>query len=289
MNMHLSTIGHLAIAAAFAFIAPAAHAQDQSTWEQIQSTKKLRLGCAQSEPWCFKDVSGNEEPGSVESNGNVYRGVAVSLGKDVADAMGVELEIVDTTWGNAVAGLQANQYDFMFQLDATPQRALSIDFAGPVMWYPVALLVKDDFAPTTWAELSDPKYKLAAPSGTTFVDVIKKNAPDATLSTFQQSNEAIAAFQAGRVDGAASTGPMADVSRLRLKTGKTLVPTPVVARPSSAGIRKESDYRWRDFLQVAVSYSYDTGRTQQLYEDFLSFRGLDPKTAASTRKEDLLR
>jgi polar amino acid transport system substrate-binding protein len=289
MRMSWKILKQMAIVAAVAMTAGHAAAQSQSTWDLIQSTKKLRLGCAQSEPWCFKDVSGSKEPGGIESNGNVYRGAAVSLAKDVSDALGVKLEIVETTWGNAVAGLQANQYDMMFQLDATPQRALSIDFAGPVMWYPVAFIVKDDFAPTTWAELSDPKYRLAAPSGTTFVEAIEKFAPKATLATFQQSNDAIAAFQSGRVDGAASTGPMADVTRLRLKAGKTLVPKPVIARPSSAGIRKEADSRWKDFLQVAVTYAYDTGRTQQLYEDFLAFRGLDPKTAASTRKEDLMR
>jgi len=287
--MSFSIAKQLLAAAAFTLAASAASAQETSTWDQIQSAKAVRLGCAQSEPWCFKDLTGSDEPGAVESNGNVYRGVAVSIAKDVADAMGVKLEIVETTWGNAVAGLQANQYDFMFQLDPTPQRALSIDFAGPVMWYPVAFLVNEDFAPTSWAEMNDPKYRLAAPSGTTFVDAIKKYAPNATLATFQQSNEAIAAFQSGRVDGTSSTGPMADVTRLRLKKGKTLVPTPVIARPSSAGVRKETDKRWRDFLQVAVTYSYDTGRTQQLYEDFLAFRGLDPKTAASTRKEDLVK
>ncbi|WP_290690319.1 MULTISPECIES: transporter substrate-binding domain-containing protein [unclassified Haematobacter] len=277
-----------AAAVAAALIAPGV-ALAQSTWEQIQSTKKVRLGCAQSEPWCFKDLSGTTDGVSVTSNGSVYRGVAVAIGKYIADSMGVELAIVDTTWGNAVAGLQANQYDFMFQLDATPERALSIDFAGPVMWYPVALVVKDDFAPTTWAELSDPKYRLAAPAGTTFVDVISEKAPAATLATFQQSSEAIAAFQSGRVDGAASTGPMADVTRLRLKSGKTLVPKPVVARPSSAGIRKETDERWKNFLQVAVTYAYDTGTTDKLYRDFLAWRGLDPATAVSTRREDLMR
>ena len=287
--MSFSFIRKLAMATAFTVATTSAWAQNTSTWELIQSTKTVRLGCAQSEPWCFKDLTGSNEPGGVESGGTVYRGVAVSIAKDVADALGVKLQIVDTTWGNAVAGLQANQYDFMFQLDPTPQRALSIDFAGPVMWYPVALLVKNDFAPSTWAELNDPKYRLAAPSGTTFVDVIKKNAPNATLATFQQSYESIAAFQSGRVDGSASTGPMPDVPRLRLKSGKTLVPTPVEARPSSAGVRQETDKRWRDFLQVAVTFSYDTGRTQQLYQDFLAFRGLDPKTAASTRKEDLIR
>jgi len=286
-KMNILTWMKAATTAAVVFAPGASLAQ--STWEQIQSSKTVRLGCAQSEPWCFKDLSGATDGVSVESNGSVYRGVAVALGKHIADSMGVKLEIVDTTWGNAVAGLQANQYDFMFQLDATPERALSIDFAGPVMWYPVALVVKDNFAPTTWNELSDPKYRLAAPAGTTFVDVITENSPKATLATFQQSSEAIAAFQAGRVDGAASTGPMADVTRLRLKSGKTLVPKPVVARPSSAGIRKETDDRWKSFLQTAVTYAYDTGTTDRIYREFLAWRGLDPSTAVSTRREELMR
>lgn len=267
----------------------AVQSQEKSTWEQIQSTKTLRMGCAQSEPWCFKDITGKADAGGVESNGSVYRGVAVSLGQEVAKTLGVKLEVVETTWGAAVAGLQANQFDLMFQLDATPERALSIDFAGPVMWYPVAFLVNEDFKPTTWEEMSDPKYKLAAPMGSNFVNEINRNSPNSTLVTFQQSNDAIAAFQAGRIDGAAMTGPMVDISRLRLRTGKTLVPKPVIVRPSGAGIRSEADKRWRDFLQVAVTYAYDSGETQRFYEAFLKERGMDIKTAVSIRKEDLLR
>jgi len=40
----------------------------------------------------------------------------------------VELETVEVTWGTAVSALQANQIDIMFVLDATPERALAIDF-----------------------------------------------------------------------------------------------------------------------------------------------------------------
>lgn len=284
MNIR-SMIASLA-AIAMVALAGTANAETKSTWERIQETKKVRLGCAQSEPWCFKDVTGSDAPGAVKSGDTVWRGVSAALGKSIADAMGVELEIVETTWGNAVAGLQADQYDFMFVLDATPERALSIDFVGPMLWYPVALLVDEDFAPTTWAEMNDPKYSFGAPTGTTFVKALEKYVPNSNIVTFQQSSEVIAAYQAGRINGVTGTGPNADVARLRLGRGKTLVPTPAVGLSTGAGVRKEADHRWRDYLQVAVDYYYQTGVTQDHYRNFLAFRGLDPDTAVSTRRED---
>lgn len=273
--------------AAFCSLAVSAvSAQTSSSWDQIMTSKKLRIGCASAEPWCFKDVTGSDKPGAVKSGEAVWRGVSVNLGKAIADAMGVELEVVETTWGNAVAALQANQFDFMFILDATPQRALAVDFVGPVLWYPIALLVKDDFKPTTWEEMNDPKYQFGAPIGTTFVAALQKYVPKAQIRTFQATNDVIAAFQAGRIDGVTGTGPNADVARLRLGMGKTIVPKPAVALSTGGAVRKELDRRWRDYLQTVVSYFYETGKTQEFYEQFLAYRGLDPKTAISTRRED---
>lgn len=273
--------------AAFCSMAVSAvSAQTASTWDQIMSGKKLRIGCASAEPWCFKDVTGSDKPGAVKSGDTVWRGVSVNLGKAIADAMGVELEVVETTWGNAVAALQANQFDFMFVLDATPQRALAVDFVGPMLWYPVALLVKDDFKPTTWDEMNDPKFQFGAPIGTTFVTALQKYVPKAQIRTFQATNDVIAAFQAGRIDGVTGTGPNADVARLRLGMGKTIVPKPAVALSTGGAVRKEQDRRWRDYLQTVVAYFYETGKTQEFYEQFLAYRGLDPKTAISTRRED---
>lgn len=273
--------------AAFCSMAVSAvSAQTASTWDQIMGAKKLRIGCASAEPWCFKDVTGSDKPGAVKSGDTVWRGVSVNLGKAIADAMGVELEVVETTWGNAVAALQANQFDFMFVLDATPQRALAVDFVGPMLWYPVALLVKEDFKPTTWEEMNDPKYQFGAPIGTTFVGALQKYVPKAQIRTFQATNDVIAAFQAGRIDGVTGTGPNADVARLRLNMGKTIVPKPAVALSTGGAVRKEQDRRWRDYLQTVVAYFYETGKTQEFYEQFLAYRGLDPKTAISTRRED---
>ena len=124
----------------FAMAAPTAYAQSKSTWDQITETKTLRLGVAISEPWYFKDANSTEEGGGVKVGNDVWRGIGTLLGKEIADAMGVKLQLVETTWSNAVAGLQSNQFDFMFILDPTPQRALSVDFTpAPVLWYPLSL------------------------------------------------------------------------------------------------------------------------------------------------------
>ena len=273
----------VALAACFclAMLGLASHAAvaqtSQSTWEQIQSTKKLRLGVAPTEPWYFKDTTGKEGPGAVKSGNAVWRGVGTMLAKEIADALGVELVIVETTWGNAVAGLQANQFDLMFMLDATPVRAMAIDFAGPVLWYPFGLIVKDELAGKTWAELNDPKYKLGGVTGSSTAAAMVRMAPNATVVYFPSHGELLAAFQSGRIDGAMSTAPTADLTRAKINMGKTLVPTPPVTTPTGAGIRIEPDARWRNYLNTVTQYLYNTGKSQEIYEQFLVFRGLDPK------------
>jgi polar amino acid transport system substrate-binding protein len=258
-----------------------------STWDQIMKTKKLRVGAAPTEPWYFKDTANSTAPGGVMSGGVTWRGVGVTLAKSIADAMGVELEVVETTWGNAVAGLQANQFDVMFMLDPDPVRGLALDFVSPVLWYPFGLLVRDDLPATSWAQLNDPKYKLGAVSGSSTDVVLTRMAPKATIVRFPLHGEMLAAFQAGRIDGGMTTAPTADLTRVAIHMGKTLVPTPVVSIPSGAGFRRDEDRRWRDYVQLTVNFYYNTGKTQEMYEQFLTFRGLDPKSIVPIVRERL--
>lgn len=260
-------------------------AQGSSTWDQIIQTKKFRMCAAPTEPWYFKDATNSAAAGAVKSGDATWRGVGPVLGKDIADAMGVQFEIVETTWANAVAALQANQCDVMFMLDPNPVRAMAIDFASPVLWYPFGLLVRDDLSVTTWAELGDPKYKLGAVTGTSTDAILTRMAPKSTIVRFQTHGEMLAAFQAGRIDGGMTTAPTADITRVNIKLGKTLIPKPLVATPAGAGIRKETDQRWKSYLQTVIDFYYNSGRTQAVYSEFLTFRGLDPATIAPIQRE----
>ena len=101
-----------------------ATAQENATWDAIQERDSIRLGVAPSDPWYFKDPM---------TNG--WDGLGVRLGEALADDLGVELELIETTYGNAASALQADRIDVMFVLDATPERAESIDFLDAPLFY----------------------------------------------------------------------------------------------------------------------------------------------------------
>lgn len=268
--------------------ASTARAQEQveDTWDLVMRTKKLRLGAANTEPWYFKDVSGSSAPGAIESNGSVWRGVGPALGKQLADALGVSLEIVETTFGTATAALQANQFDFMLMLDGTPTRALAIDFLPiAVAWFPNVILTRDDVTATTWKEFDDPKFRIAVVLGSAQDQFVSSASPNATFSRLQGAPEALAAFQSGRVDGVCLVGPEADLARAKLQMGKVVVPKPAYPYPASAGFRYDANDRFKSFLTTSIAYMYYSGAVQQAFEQFLSFRGIDPHTATSIMRE----
>ena len=257
-----------------------------STWDQIMRTKTLRLGAANTEPWYFKDVTNSSAPGGIQSNGAVWRGVGPVLGKQVADALGVKLEIVETTFGTATAGLQANQFDVMFMLDGTPTRALAIDFLPvAVAWFPTVILAREDFKPTAWAELNDPKVRIGVVLGSAQDQFISAAIPQATISRMQGAPEAFAALQSGRVDGVCLVGPEADLARAKLRMGKVVIPKPAFPYPASVGFRYEAANRFKDFLTTAVSYLYYSGAVEQAFEQFLAYRGIDPKNVTPIMRE----
>ncbi|ASM75011.1 MULTISPECIES: transporter substrate-binding domain-containing protein [Roseobacteraceae] len=273
----LARLGAAVTAAALMLGANQAAAQD-STWDQIKESGKIRLGCSNSEPWYFKD------PGTGE-----WSGIGPGFTALLAEELGVEWECVETTWGNAVAGLQANQFDMMVALDATPQRALAVDFPqGALLYYAVAVLARKDLDASEWSKLNTPDIRVAVPLGTSNDAAISKELPQATFERTKGNPEAIASFAAGRSDlvGGASLW-LAMQNRALNNAGQVVIPSPASAAATSIGIRLEDDKRWRDWLSIAINHYYHRGQTQKVYEDFLASRGVDPKDAPPIRIEDM--
>ncbi len=265
-----------AIVFSFALCTHAAQAKDQSTWEAIKSRGDLRIGVTQSPPWFYKDPATQE-----------WSGLGVSVGKAMADELGVKLKTVEVTWGTAVAALQANKIDIMFVLDATPSRALAIDFPSqPFLYYALAVLANDDLKVQSWADLNKKEIKLAVTQGTTMDAYVTKHLDKATILRFPSNGEAIAAFQSRRVDAVSLFSPPLIAMRKKLGRGKIILPTPIRAAASSAGVRKEEDKTFRDWVSTSIAYYYETGQTQTWYEEFLNNFGVDPKSVPSLRKED---
>jgi polar amino acid transport system substrate-binding protein len=250
--------------------------QGKSTWEVVTGTKKLRLGAAISEPFAFKDLENSDKPGAVKVGSDTWRGVSVNCAKELAEAFGAELEIVETTYGNAVIGLQTDKFDLIFALDGTVKRAVAVDFVPqPLFMYGTAILAHAGTDIATWQAINDKKLKIGVPVGTTMESEITRRAPGAELTRFQNINEMIAAFQSNRVQAISSSLTGMTLASGRMPNTIVSMPSPPALFPATAAIRNEVDPRWRNFLTTSFGYFAYSGFVQKQLDYAYAFRGVD--------------
>jgi len=250
----------------------------EGTMAQVQANGALRVGVTQAPPWYSKDPISGEWSG----------GLGVSMGQAMADALGVAFEPVEVTWGTAVAALQANRIDLMYVLDATEERRQALAFPEtPLLYYSLAILARDDLEVTDWTDLNQPEIRISVPQATSMDAFLTANVPDADIQRFPGNPEAIAAFQAGRVDAVTLFHPPLIAARQRLGRGQIIVPQPVESRPSSVGLRQEESTEFLDWVNEQIGEYYQSGQTQAWYEEFLTEFGLDPATVPPIMRERL--
>ncbi len=246
-----------------------------STWERIRSTGAVRIGVVPGEPWFYKDLSTGE-----------WGGIGAMVGQAVAHDMNVKLVTVETTWSNAVAGLQAGQYDVQFVLDATPQRALAVDFpVQPLFYYAQGVLVRDDTTARRWSDLDKPEVTIGVALGTAPDRDVTARLPHATIKRFPGLDPAMLAFAAGQLTALCFYHPALVLMQQKAKLGTVVLPEPIRYSATSAGVRREADKTWRDWLGAAMDFYYTTGQTEAMYETYLKQRGIDPSKAPPITRE----
>jgi polar amino acid transport system substrate-binding protein len=261
----------LGLAAAALPLLPA-HA---GTLEEAKKRGSFRVGVTQAPPWFSKDPK----------TGQWSSGLGVSMGKAMADALGVKMETVEVSWGNAIAALQSDKIDIMFMLDATPERKEAVDFPeSPLLYYSLALLARDDLPVKTWEDVNKPGVRIAVPQASSMDRFVSEHAAKADLQRFPDNAAAIAAFQSGRVDAVCLFHPPLLAARQRLGKGKIVVPTPAQSQASSAAIRK-GDKEFVAWVDKELAAFYKSGQTQKWYEAALSDFGLEPALAPPVMKE----
>jgi polar amino acid transport system substrate-binding protein len=178
--------------------------------------------------------------------------------------MDVQLELVETTWGNAVLDLQADKIDVMFGLNPTPKRAMVVDFTGPVYDSALVIIARPGFEPKTWAELNDPKVKISVDVGSAHDQVAARLCPKAQIVRFKSIDEATLALRSTRVD-AQCIFWMGGVRAVKRDPGlgKVVVPAPLFGSTSNAAVRREADKTWRDFLTTWITYARGLGLVRE--------------------------
>jgi len=237
-----------------------------STLDQVKSKKQLRIGVTSAEPWFFKDPLSEK-----------WTGVGITMGEKLAAALGVEMVPVETTWANAVAALQANQIDLMLVLDPTEERRKAIDFPdAPLFYYAMGALVPEQWTWETWDAIDKPGVRIGVTLGTSIDKNITAMIKTAAINRFSNNDEAVAAFAAKRVDVVVQFHPALVVQYARLKLGKVILPQPVTPVSTSAGLRKEQDTAFRDWVNAQFLELYKAGVPNQLFRAYLKSKGVDP-------------
>jgi polar amino acid transport system substrate-binding protein len=231
----------------------AAQAQD-SKIDEIRDRGVLRMaGILNEDPYFAKDPRTGE-----------WRGFAVAMARNIAETIGVELEVVESSWGNSILDVQSGKVDLALALTALPTRAMSIHFSSPTYYNSFVIISPNaELADKSWAELNDPSYTLAVDLGSAQDNITKQYLPNADVLRFKTRDEAIIAVATGKADAMINTVLNGMIMTKRNEAlGEVYVPEPTLSSPSVIGLNYQTDEVWKQFISAWADYNRRVGNNQ---------------------------
>ena len=166
-------------------------AEPSTLLEQIKAKGKLVVGTeAQYAPYEFKDLDVN------------FVGCDMWLAQQIADSLGVELEIVDMSFAGIIPAVQSGQVDLgIAAFTNTPERAEEIDFSNLYETSAQLLIVKTGNADTYSTKEALAGQKVGAQKGTIQSQLIQSALPDSELFELEKYPALALEVQNGNIAG----------------------------------------------------------------------------------------
>ncbi|CAN7727450.1 transporter substrate-binding domain-containing protein [Neorhizobium sp. LjRoot104] len=229
-------------------------AASAGTIEDIRARGVLRIPAILNEvPYYNKDPRSGE-----------WQGFVIDMANDVAKSLNVKLEIVESSWANAILDVQSGKVDMAFAVTATPVRAMSVSFSAPTYYNSFVLVSsKKELDGKSWNELNDPKYTFAVDMGSAQDLITQQFLPKANVLRFKTRDEAIVAVSTGKADALVNTMLNGLVIAKRATTiGSVKVPTPVLSTPSVIALNYKADETFKSFVSAWAEYNRRIGNNQ---------------------------
>lgn len=227
--------------------------------DNIIASGKLRCGVQLDYP-----------PAGFRNEQNEPEGYDVAYCKDMAAALGVEAEIVETPSAERIPALQSNRIDVLIaSTSITPARALSVAFSQPYVNYINVVLTRDDTNITSFDEMKG--RAIGGVTGTTTEKDLKTAFdqwadPAGSYTGYGSEAESYLALSQGKIDGlivgnAAAAALIQSGQFANLKVAGD-APTP----PDLAGIAvRKADQDLLQFVRTFVWSQVTSGRYAELY------------------------
>lgn len=171
--------------------APAETSEGDASNLNLIDPTKLTVGMSlQFKPQMYLDDAG--EPA----------GYDVELVKDLAEKMGVELDIQNLDFNGLIPGLVSKRFDMVsVGLSATPERKESVDFSREYVPYVQILAAKaDDDTEATIDAFNQSGKTITSLQGSTAEKLVASTFPNATSKSFPDQNAAFLEVSTGRAD-----------------------------------------------------------------------------------------
>lgn len=218
-----------------------------------------------------------EEPSYIKDPASgEWSGFYVEWGQEIAAILGVELEFVETTWGNLAADFQARKVDIAIGLNPNPQRGLVVDYTSiPLFYGPWTVVSKAGFDKKSWAELNDPSVRLAVQKGSTMQVVAEALTPKADIIVVGTRSLGVLEINSNRADAMLLASFDAVQVAPEVK-GEVFVPSPALVNTAVIGVRREAgNAGWLNWLENWTSQQRSLGLAQGKLAKSFEDAGLD--------------
>ena len=199
-------------------------AANTESLHRILETGRLRVG-----------MTGAQPPLNMKNKEGGLIGLDVELAWALADAMDLELELVETPFAELLADLEANKIDLVISsLTITPARNARVAFAGPYLISGSKLLTREDLVGEldTISGLNSADRNWAALEGSTGEALIHDAFPLAKYTLIEDQEEAVAMIGRGEIDGLVADLPFVSYQIARNpELGLATLPGPFTTEP----------------------------------------------------------
>jgi polar amino acid transport system substrate-binding protein len=196
-------------------------------------------------------------------------GFDVDMVTEMAKAMGVKLEVINTAWDGIIPALLSDKFDIIASgMTINQERNLKINFADPYIIVGQTALInaKDADKINTWKDLNAEGIIITSKLGTTGEQAVKRLLPKATYKSFETESEAMLEALNGKATATVYDLPMTSIfyAERGKDGGMKFLSEPFTYEPLGWAINK-GDPDFLNWLNNFLRQTKNDGRYEAIY------------------------
>lgn len=211
-------------------------------------------------------------PMGMRDDANNPIGFDVDYCNDLAAALGVEAEIVETPFPERIPALMGGRVDVgVASTSDTLERAKTVGFSIPYYAFENAVVANDNAAMKTWEDMRG--KTVGATAGTyeaIWMEGKIKEWGEGEFRPYQTQSDVFLALSQGQIDATVAT---VEVSEANVKSGKfpgiSIIDKPPMVPDYVALFTMRQEYGLINYLDLFVNQQVRTGRYAELYKKWV--------------------